>query len=130
MNSPSSPLLSVILPIYNTEPWLRRCLDSICNQTLRDIEIICVNDGSTDHSADILEEYAARDPRIRVIHQENGGLSAARNTGLAACRTELITTVDSDDYIEPDTYAELLPHMTEDIDLICYGVVVETPSLP
>lgn len=125
-----SPLLSVIVPIYNTAPWLPRCLDSLCNQSFRDLEIICVNDGSTDGSAAILEAYAARDPRIRVIHQENGGLSAARNTGLAACRAEFITTVDSDDYIEPDTYAELLPHMTEDIDLICYGVAVEAPSLP
>lgn len=125
-----SPLLSVIVPIYNTAPWLPRCLDSLCNQSFRDLEIICVNDGSTDGSAAILEAYAARDPRIRVIHQENGGLSAARNSGLAVCRAELITTVDSDDYIEPDTYAELLPHMTEDIDLICFGVTVEAPALP
>lgn len=124
------PALSVIVPVYNVEAWLPRCLDSLCNQSFRDLEIICVNDGSTDGSAAILEAYAARDPRIRVIHQENGGLSAARNSGLAACRAELVTTVDSDDYIETDTYAELLPHMTEDIDLICYGVAVEAPALP
>ena len=129
MTSPSSPQLSVIVPVYNVEPWLRRCLDSICKQTLRDIEIICVNDGSTDHSADILEEYAARDPRIRVIHQANGGLSAARNAGLDLCRAELITTVDSDDYIDPETYAELLPRMTEQTDLICFGVQVEANDL-
>ncbi len=65
-----SPRLSIIVPIYNTAPWLRRCLDSLCNQSLRDLEIICVNDGSTDESDSILEEYAARDPRIHIISLE------------------------------------------------------------
>ena len=124
------PALSVVVPVYNVEAWLPRCLDSLCNQSFRDLEIICVNDGSTDGSAAILEAYAARDPRIRVIHQENGGLSAARNSGLAACRAELVTTVDSDDYIATDTYAELLPHLPEDIDLISSGAAAAAPAPP
>jgi glycosyltransferase involved in cell wall biosynthesis len=77
------PKVSVIIPIYNTAPYLRRCLDSVCGQTLRDIEIICVNDGSTDNSLDILNEYAAKDKRIRVLSfSKNRGAGAARNAGI------------------------------------------------
>lgn len=95
-----SPKVSVIIPVYNVEPYLRQCLDSVVNQTMREIEIICVNDGSTDGSLAILEEYAAQDERITVISQENGGLNAARNAGLKRVNGEYIAIVDSDDWVE------------------------------
>ncbi|MGI5850344.1 MAG: glycosyltransferase family 2 protein [Christensenellales bacterium] len=98
--------VSVILPVYNVEPYLRQCLDSIVNQTLKDIEIICVNDGSTDGSHDILEEYAQKDGRITVIDQENAGAGAARNNGLKIARGEYLSFLDSDDFFELDMLRE------------------------
>ena len=95
-----NPKISVIIPVYNVEKYLRECLDSVVNQTMRDIEIICVNDGSTDNSLDILKEYATKDDRIIVINQTNGWLSAARNSGLKIAKGEYIQFVDSDDYLE------------------------------
>lgn len=120
-------LLTVIVPVYNVAAYLRRCLDSIVRQTYRNLEIICVNDGSTDNSALILKEYESRDPRIRVIHQANAGLSAARNTGIHHAHGELLTMVDSDDYLEPDAYSRTVPLMTEDVDMICFSAQVEAP---
>ena len=79
-----TPQVSIIVPVYNTGEYLPECLESVCNQTIRDIEIICVNDGSTDNSAEILEVFASRDNRIRVIEQPNGGELAARNSGIHA----------------------------------------------
>ena len=93
-----NPKISLIIPVYNVEKFLRECLDSVVNQTMRDIEIICINDGSTDGSLDILKKYAAKDDRIIVINQTNGWLSAARNSGLKIARGEYIQFVDSDDY--------------------------------
>lgn len=119
------PLISVIIPVYNTEPYLRRCLDSVCGQTYGSLEIICVNDGSTDGSQAILDEYAARDARVKVLAQKNAGLAAARNSGLAAATGEWVTGVDSDDWLEPDTYSRLAPHLTADIDLLCYGCIID-----
>ena len=95
-------MISIIVPVYNTAPYLPQCLDSLVNQTYRDIEIICVNDGSTDNSPDILKAYAERDSRILVIHQENLGLSGARNKGLESARREWVMFVDSDDWIGTD----------------------------
>ena len=118
---PESPLISVIVPVYNTEKYLRKCLNSICGQTYRNLEILCVNDGSTDGSAAILEEYAARDARIKVFTQPNGGLSAARNTGLGHATGEWVTGVDSDDYLEPDAYEYALSAVADDVDIICFG---------
>lgn len=100
-------MISVIVPIYNSEKYLKKCIDSIKNQTYKDLEIILVNDGSTDNSPKICDEYAKIDNRIKVIHQENGGLSAARNAGLKSASGEYITFVDSDDYIEDDTYEKV-----------------------
>ena len=97
------PKVSVIVPVYNVEKYLGECLDSVLRQTLSDIEIICVNDGSTDGSASILAEYAARDPRIKIITQPNGGLSAARNAGMDVASGEYIYFPDSDDYIADAT---------------------------
>ncbi len=96
------PAVSVIVPVYNVEPWLRRCVDSIIHQTLRNIEIILVDDGSTDGSGAICDEYAAMDARIRVVHQENAGLSEARNAGIDRARADYLMFVDSDDWVEPD----------------------------
>lgn len=113
-------LISVIVPVYNTAPWLRRCLDSLLNQTYRELEIICVNDGSTDNSAEILEEYAAKDQRIVVIHQENAGVSAARNVALREARGAYVAFLDSDDSVFPDTYEKLATYLTLEPDVVCY----------
>lgn len=101
------PKVSVIIPVYNTEKYLRQCLDSVINQSLREIEIICVDDGSTDGSTGILLEYAARDERIRVIVQENSGPGMARNCGLAATMGEYIIFLDADDWFEQDMLYDL-----------------------
>lgn len=97
-------MLSVIIPVYNVEKYLRRCLDSVINQTYKDLEIICVNDGSTDSSLSILKEYERKDKRIVIINKENGGLPSAWNAGLNAVGAEYVTFVDSDDWVEKDTF--------------------------
>ena len=117
----SAPLISVIVPVYNTEKYLRKCLDSICGQTYRNLEILCVNDGSADGSAAILEEYAARDARIKIITQSNAGQGAARNAALQVATGEWVTGVDSDDYLEPDAYEYALSAVADDVDIICFG---------
>lgn len=122
------PLISVIIPVYNTEPYLRKCLDSVCGQTYTNLEIICVNDGSPDGSQAILEEYAARDARVKVLVQENAGLAAARNTGLSSAHGEWVTGVDSDDWIEPDTYESAIACADEGVDIIHFGTWVEDDS--
>lgn len=99
--------ISVIVPVYNVEKFIRRCLDSIINQTLKDLEIILVDDGSTDNSGVICDEYAKLDNRITVIHKENGGLSSARNIGLDFAKGDWIAFVDSDDYIDYKMYEVL-----------------------
>ena len=93
-------LVSVIVPVYNCERYISACLDSIINQTLRDIEIVCVNDGSTDSSLDILKSYATSDSRIVVIDQDNMGPGGARNTGLYNSSGKYVIFIDSDDYID------------------------------
>lgn len=94
------PKISIIIPVYNTELYLRDCLESVVNQTMREIEIICINDGSTDSSGAILDEYAQKDSRFSVIHQKNAGQGAARNRGLDIAKGDYIQFVDSDDWIE------------------------------
>lgn len=102
------PKISVIMPVYNSERYLRRALNSVCNQTFRDLEILCINDGSTDESPAILTSYAARDPRIRVItHEKNRGYACAMNSGLDSAKGETIGIVDSDDVIGRNFFAEL-----------------------
>lgn len=101
------PLISIIIPIYKVEPYLRRCLDSIVNQTYTNLEIILVDDGSPDGCPAICDEYATKDKRIIVIHKENGGLSDARNAGLDICKGKYISFVDSDDWVA-DCYIEIL----------------------
>ena len=95
------PKVSVILPVYNVAPYLEQCMDSIINQTLKEIEIICVDDGSTDESLDILKNYAKNDERIILIEQKNAGAGAARNNGLAKARGKYLSFLDSDDFFEP-----------------------------
>lgn len=105
----TAPLVSVIVPVYNPGAYLVQCLDSLCGQTLKDLEIICVEDGSTDTSPAILEDYAAKDPRITVLaHAQNRGCAAARNTGMAAARGTYIHFLDSDDWIDPGYLEELV----------------------
>ncbi|MDR2790731.1 MAG: glycosyltransferase [Campylobacteraceae bacterium] len=102
------PLVSVIVPIYNVEVYLKKCVDSIINQTHKNLEIILVDDGSPDNCGKICDEYAAKDKRIRVIHKPNGGLGDARNAGLDIAKGEYIAFVDSDDYIAENAYEELI----------------------
>ena len=101
------PLISVIIPIYNMERYLARCLDSVLNNTYRNLELICVDDGSKDRSLEILREYEAKDSRIIVIAKENGGVSSARNAGLDRMTGQFVTFIDPDDFVHPQ-YVELL----------------------
>ena len=94
------PKVSVIIPVYNVEKYLRQCLDSVINQTLKDIEIICVDDGSTDNCPNILDEYAAKDARIKIIHKKNEGYGKAMNVGISHASGEYIGIVEPDDYID------------------------------
>ena len=103
----STDLISVIVPIYNVEKYLNRCVDSIINQTYKNLEIILVDDGSPDNCGKICDEYAKKDKRIKVIHKKNGGLSDARNAGIDLAKGKYIGFVDSDDYIEKDMYSYL-----------------------
>ncbi len=100
--------VSIIVPCYNVAPYVDACMDSLVRQTLRDIEIICVNDGSTDGTPVLLHAWEERDSRVRVIDRENGGLSVARNTGMELASGEYIGFVDPDDYVEHSMYARLL----------------------
>lgn len=104
----SAPIISIIVPIYNTEKYLHRCVDSLLQQTISDIEIILVDDGSPDNSATICDNYAISDKRIKVIHKANGGLSCARNAGLDIAKGQYIAFVDSDDDVAPDMYMTML----------------------
>lgn len=108
MRPVDDPKISIIVPVYKVEPYLRKCLDSIVNQTYQNLEIILVDDGSPDNCGAICDEYAAKDERIQVIHKENGGVSSARNAGLEAASGDWVGFVDSDDWVEPDMFAYLL----------------------
>ena len=117
-------LISVIVPVYNVEKYLSKCLESIINQTYQNLEIICVDDGSTDSSPKILEEYAKKDTRIKIITRQNGGLSAARNTGLKNATGEFISFVDSDDWIDLETYEKAIGRFSDDVDSVCYAAAI------
>lgn len=117
-----NPLISILVPIYNVETYLYKCLDSIVNQTYRNLEIILVDDGSVDHSGAICEEYAAQDKRIIVIHQENKGLSEARNAALDIAKGMFVLFVDSDDWLEKNACENVLRKATEQqADLVSFG---------
>ncbi len=115
-------MVSIIVPVYKVEQYLRRCVDSICCQTYRDLEIILVDDGSPDGCGAICDEYAGQDSRIKVIHKENGGASNARNRGLDIARGEYLTFCDSDDFYNPGWIAALVEAMErEPVDMVCAG---------
>lgn len=102
------PKVSVIVPVYNTEKYLKKCLDSLINQTLQDIEVIAVNDGSTDQSGKILDQYAEKYPqKVKVFHKENGGQASARNLAIDKCTGEYIGFLDSDDYVKTEMFAKM-----------------------
>ncbi|MBQ5951108.1 MAG: glycosyltransferase [Lachnospiraceae bacterium] len=100
--------ISVIVPVYNVERYVERCLESLVSQTYRNLEILVIDDGSTDQSGSLCDAYAAKDPRIRVFHQANGGAAAAKNTGLDRASGEYLAFVDSDDWVEPDAFAYMV----------------------
>lgn len=105
------PILSVIIPVYNVSLYLDECLSSVVHQSLQDIEIICINDGSTDNSLDILKKWGKKDHRIVILNQENKGVSTARNEGLKIAQGNYITFVDADDMVFPNIYSILIPKM-------------------
>lgn len=118
-----NPLISVIVPIYNAEKYLDRCICSICEQTYKNLEIILVNDGSTDYSLDICFKYQKKDDRIKVLSQENRGLIETRNYGVISAKGDIIGFVDSDDWIEKDMYMQLFQVFKEnDVDLVSSGI--------
>ena len=106
-------MISVIIPVYNTKQYLQSCLDSLLAQTYTDLELLFIDDGSTDGSAELLDAFAACDSRVRVIHQENGGVCAARNRGIEEAQGDYLSFIDSDDTLEPDMYADLMNLISE-----------------
>ncbi len=122
--------ISVIVPVYNVEKYLNRCIESIINQTYQNIEIILINDGSTDNSSIICDEYAEKDARIKVIHKKNGGVSSARNVGLKNAKGEFITFVDSDDYIKLTCFEKMANGIkNNDVDMVVVGWEDEESNL-
>ena len=116
-------MISVIVPVYNVKVYLNRCIESIVRQSYEDLEIILVDDGSTDECGDMCDIWAKKDSRIKVVHKENGGLSDARNAGLKIAKGEYIGFVDSDDWIEPDMYQDLLSAIkSENAELAVTGI--------
>jgi len=113
--------LSIIIPVYCVEATLDRCLQSIANQPFGDYEVILVDDGSPDGCPAICDQWAAHDNRIHVVHQANGGLSAARNTGLDLAQGDFVTFIDSDDYLAETTLADIMP-MADGVDLLEYPI--------
>lgn len=122
-------LISVIVPIYNVEKYLDRCIESIVNQTYKNLEIILVDDGSTDNSSFICDNWAKKDARIVVIHKTNAGAPAARNTGLELAKGDFISFIDSDDYVSPYFMSETMNYMNDDIDIVeCSYKMVESET--
>lgn len=117
-------LLSIIVPIYNVEKYIKKCLDSIEAQKTNNIEIICIDDGSTDNSGFICEQYAKKDKRFKVFHKKNGGVSSARNLGLEKATGEYIAWIDPDDYISDDWYFNIEPLLSFNIDIIFFDYVI------
>lgn len=123
------PYISVIVPVFNTEKYVAICIESILKQTYKNIEVILVDDGSTDSSGIICDEYGKRDTRVKVVHTENNGLVAARKKGVSCAGGEYIGFVDSDDWILENTFEELKKLLQEDSpDVLCYGMKVKTAA--
>ena len=118
-----SSLISVIVPVYYVEQYIEKCIESLINQTYKNIEIILVDDGSPDNCPSICDEYAEKDNRIKVIHKENGGLSDARNAGMQVATGDYISYIDSDDWVEPQMFEKMLNRLIEDnSDVVSCGV--------
>lgn len=118
-NEENMPKISIVIPVYNVEKYLRKCLDSVQNQTLKDIEIICVDDGSTDLSGIILDEYAEKDSRFHIVHKKNEGYGKAMNVGIGLSTAPYVGVVESDDWIEPDMYEKMLALMkVQKVDIL------------
>ena len=113
-----APKISIIVPVYNTEKYLPRCKNSILSQTFTDFELLLIDDGSTDRSYKILEDYAIQDERIRIFHQENGGVTSARNIGVTESRGEWVSFVDSDDELLIDALSILYENVSDNIDVV------------
>lgn len=109
------PKISIIVPVYNAEPYISKCVDSILSQKENNLELFLIDDGSSDHSGEVCDKYAAQDNRVQVIHQKNAGVSAARNAGIAIAKGKYLGFVDSDDWIEPNMYERLL-YVAEETD--------------
>ena len=126
----ANPKVSFIVPVYNTQEFLPRCLDSLLGQTCPDIEIVVVNDGSPDDSAAIIGKYACKDSRVCVVEKSNGGLSSARNAGMDVARGDIIDFVDSDDYVEPNLAEFLVGTFAEEHpEIVVFGAVCEPAEL-
>lgn len=120
-------MISIIVPVYNIKSYLPKCIESILSQTFSDLEIVLVNDGSTDKSGDICEEYRKMDSRVVVVHKENGGLVSARKAGMRAARGEYIGYVDGDDWIEPDMYERMYQKLLDqNVDVVMCGRYEDT----
>lgn len=118
--------ISVIIPVYNTSKYLKKCLDSVLNQSLKEIEVICVNDGSTDNSLKILKEFAQQDTRIKIINKCNGGLTTARNEGIKKATGEYCLNIDSDDWIEKDYFETLYKRAKrENLDMVISDIIFD-----
>lgn len=128
MKDNNMPKISVIVPVYNTEKYLRRCVDSILAQTFSDFELLLVDDGSTDSSPAICDEYANLDSRVRVFHKENGGVSSARNLALDNAEGEWITFADSDDWTYPTWLYNFMIKDLERYDLVCQGIYLDNKA--
>ena len=127
--SENKPLVSIVLPIYNVEKYLPKCLDSVTGQSYQNIEIICVNDGSPDGSEQIVAEYMKKDSRIVLINQKNQGLSGARNTGIEAAKGEYVVFLDSDDWLDPETVeTAVYEARNENAQLVMWSYVREFPA--
>ena len=123
------PRISVVVPVYNVEPYLAECLESLASQTVRDLEVIMVDDGSKDRSGEIAQSFADRDERFRLITQPNGGLGRARNTGIEAAEGEFLAFVDSDDFLAPNAYELLLGALDETGSDFATGNVLRLQSV-
>lgn len=123
--SSTRPLLSVLVPVYNVAPYLEQCLDSILSQPYSCLEVLVIDDGSTDGSGALCDRYAERDQRIRVVHQANAGLSAARNTAMDLMQGEFFTCVDSDDWLTEDAFSAPMSYLEANplIDVLELGYI-------
>lgn len=128
-NAQLQPLVSVIVPVYNVKEYLNRCLESLINQTYRNLEIILIDDGSTDGSDSLCDKWSSNDSRIKVIHSENHGVSHARNLGLNQASGDLISFIDSDDWVDRDWYKKLVKEMVRSQTDVCVGAFVRDDGI-